>query len=222
MNVLDMMNQIPNAMPMPDAGYSSSDSETPRKKRGTNSTVKRRPYTRLACFTCKEKHQKCDGGRPCSNCTNKGVECRYRQERNRRRDGDGDIREEIQQLHTKVEQWKNKYLALKKFVGTKILCFQQFELTVLDETLLCPTTFPVSASVASPFPTPTNKIEMPALNAGLFNPFLVPDSSNGVLNPFLDYGQIVGLGLLPQNLGDQMLWNNTPTTATVTNPTENN
>lgn len=122
MEELLMQHQIPNAMAhlpasyLPEPGFSLSDSETPRKKRGTNSIVKRRPYTRLACFTCKEKHQKCDGGSPCSNCSSKGVECRYRLERNRRRD-EGDIRDEIDQLHIKIEQWKTKYLMLKKFVG---------------------------------------------------------------------------------------------------------
>lgn len=61
-----------------------------RKRQGQkpdNSTVpKRRPYTRLACFNCRDKHQKCDGQKPaCFNCLSKGLECHYREERNKRR-----------------------------------------------------------------------------------------------------------------------------------------
>lgn len=42
--------------------------------------TKRKPYTRLACENCKAKHQKCDGQRPCFNCSKKKITCEYRRD----------------------------------------------------------------------------------------------------------------------------------------------
>jgi len=145
----------------------------------SNSSNKRRPYTRLACFSCKEKHQKCDGSQPCINCSSKGLECRYREERNRRRDKDSDLHEEITELQAQVDQWKDRYLTLKKFV---------------DETLL-PGSHPTLNSPGSHFlSAPTYVMHDP----NLYNP---------MLNPFLDYTQLAGL--FTQVSPEQQVWNPT-------------
>eukprot|EP01126_Amoeba_proteus_P006725 TRINITY_DN12359_c0_g1_i1.p1 TRINITY_DN12359_c0_g1~~TRINITY_DN12359_c0_g1_i1.p1 ORF type:complete len:309 (-),score=67.66 TRINITY_DN12359_c0_g1_i1:132-1001(-) len=100
----------------------SSPSERPRKRPKTDSTPvvpkeKRRPYTRMACFNCREKHQKCDGQKPaCTNCFTKGHDCRYREERNKKRIDGGNVQEEIYALRTELEHWRQKYFELKQIV----------------------------------------------------------------------------------------------------------
>eukprot|EP01124_Arcella_intermedia_P003447 TRINITY_DN11904_c0_g1_i1.p1 TRINITY_DN11904_c0_g1~~TRINITY_DN11904_c0_g1_i1.p1 ORF type:complete len:511 (-),score=78.21 TRINITY_DN11904_c0_g1_i1:25-1557(-) len=85
---------------------------------------KRKPYTHLACTCCKEKHLKCDGGKPsCQNCVAKKLECHYREERNRRRESassraqrkiEDDLREKLGVLEREVQCWKLKYYHLKE------------------------------------------------------------------------------------------------------------
>jgi hypothetical protein len=121
-----MFGYTPHLLQEPEGKESSFPG---RKRQKTDSTVpKRRPYTRLACFNCRDKHQKCDGQRPaCFNCMSKGLECQYREERNKRRcvvyvtrvtsrDNDQGS-EEIQSLRSEVEFWQAKYMELKRFVG---------------------------------------------------------------------------------------------------------
>lgn len=131
----------------PQVEQENIPTERPRKKART-SVPKRSPYTRLACFSCRDKHQKCDGGQPvCYNCMSKGLECRYREERNKRkcvqklcesvltcsRDTDGSSPAEIENLRAQIELWKQKYFDLKRFVGTHSLLIAP--LISLDETL---------------------------------------------------------------------------------------
>lgn len=84
----------------------------------------RSPYTRTACFTCREKHQKCEGQRPvCLNCLNKGLDCVYRQDRKKRTPlsreemVDNALVQEKERLTEELEGWKRKYMALKKLLG---------------------------------------------------------------------------------------------------------
>eukprot|EP01127_Copromyxa_protea_P006418 TRINITY_DN1627_c0_g1_i2.p1 TRINITY_DN1627_c0_g1~~TRINITY_DN1627_c0_g1_i2.p1 ORF type:complete len:203 (+),score=14.29 TRINITY_DN1627_c0_g1_i2:92-700(+) len=105
--------------PAPQQGHQEVPERNRNPKRqGEDGTAvpKRRPYTRLACFNCRDKHQKCDGQRPvCFNCLSKGLECNYREERNKRRDVDGG-NEENNALRAEVEFWQTKYMELKRFV----------------------------------------------------------------------------------------------------------
>eukprot|EP01127_Copromyxa_protea_P014624 TRINITY_DN4112_c0_g1_i1.p1 TRINITY_DN4112_c0_g1~~TRINITY_DN4112_c0_g1_i1.p1 ORF type:complete len:315 (+),score=27.00 TRINITY_DN4112_c0_g1_i1:77-1021(+) len=82
---------------------------------------RRRPYTHLACTQCKEKHQKCDGQKPvCSTCSVKQIECTYRPERNKKREGQDSSQEEAAYLRAEIMMWKDKYDQLKKFVDENL------------------------------------------------------------------------------------------------------
>eukprot|EP01127_Copromyxa_protea_P012877 TRINITY_DN3390_c0_g1_i1.p1 TRINITY_DN3390_c0_g1~~TRINITY_DN3390_c0_g1_i1.p1 ORF type:complete len:240 (-),score=29.26 TRINITY_DN3390_c0_g1_i1:58-732(-) len=94
----------------------TEETEPPRKKPRVAAAPKRSPYTRLACFNCRDKHQKCDGQTPvCFNCMSKGLDCQYREERNKRKD-DFSSNAELQALRGQVDLWKQKYFDLKRFV----------------------------------------------------------------------------------------------------------
>jgi hypothetical protein len=84
---------------------------------------KRTPYTRLACFHCKEKHQKCDGSKPaCKNCIRKNLECSYRPERNsltKKRD-EIPTQDDMEYLMHKLNVWKKRYSELKTWVESKL------------------------------------------------------------------------------------------------------
>lgn len=63
--------------------YSSTknDSKRPKTVNQLTNPVKRRKKTANACLLCRNKHLKCPGGSPCSNCENKGVQCEYTEQK---------------------------------------------------------------------------------------------------------------------------------------------
>lgn len=106
------MGQMGMGMPRLPPSYSQAE------------VKRRRPYTHLACTQCKEKHQKCDGQKPvCSTCSMKQIECTYRPERNKKRDGESASQEEVAYLRSEIYQWKERYEQLKKFVDENLVPF---------------------------------------------------------------------------------------------------
>lgn len=43
--------------------------------------IKKPKKTANACLSCRNKHMKCPGGSPCSNCKNKGIPCEYSEQK---------------------------------------------------------------------------------------------------------------------------------------------
>lgn len=224
--------QYTNPQAYPPVGDSTSQEDDENlggkyKRTTTNGNLKRSPYTRLACFTCREKHQKCEGQRPvCLNCQTKGLQCVYREDRKKKREeSDFSLMDEKVRLTEELEQWKRKYSQLKKFVDESVLS------NMFTQQLPFPPTGPNMMGVngyalngITPGMAPMNpnygvnslgglnSFQLMMLNQGLNNPYqgggnhhLPPTLNSATLNPVgnpcLSFSGNEGLGPLPNGLG---------------------
>eukprot|EP01124_Arcella_intermedia_P001692 TRINITY_DN10924_c0_g1_i2.p1 TRINITY_DN10924_c0_g1~~TRINITY_DN10924_c0_g1_i2.p1 ORF type:complete len:305 (-),score=47.03 TRINITY_DN10924_c0_g1_i2:55-969(-) len=117
---------------------------------------KRTPYTKMACFYCKEKHQKCDGQKPtCTTCLRKNLQCNYRPERNansvKKKDQSFEVYDdEGTHLREKAARWKKRYLELRNWVeGQNIILPPELQINASQETtntdLVCNASSPDSS-----------------------------------------------------------------------------
>jgi len=124
------------------------------------------------------------------NCMSKGLECRYREERNKRKDTEPFHSEELDALRTQAEFWKQKYLDLRRFV---------------DETL-----YNISLSQQiMPF-MPTQQGLLPPID-GKQQQTLVSDPMGGSLG-----GNLPPFEFYPQTFEGQALYN--PNNLLLSNP----
>eukprot|EP01125_Pyxidicula_operculata_P021697 TRINITY_DN851_c0_g4_i1.p1 TRINITY_DN851_c0_g4~~TRINITY_DN851_c0_g4_i1.p1 ORF type:complete len:374 (+),score=50.18 TRINITY_DN851_c0_g4_i1:174-1295(+) len=135
----------------------------------SSSKAKRKPYTHLACDYCKDKHLKCDGRKPsCSTCALKRFECRYREERNRKRDAhsramqkiEDDLRAKVMGLEHETEKWKQLYFNLKTWTKTNCSAPIPLELDVHENPSPIPPPSPMFAQRRS------RSYSLPEMNNG--------------------------------------------------------